>query len=1294
MAPMLEATYSHPTDTGFSVSHQKLDFEIDLLSRSLKGRTELTVNPHSKDLKYIQLNCRQCELRKLTVNGKPVPAVTYEDPYKRAKLPWRAGVRQYHMLQDRLDKCMRAQPEEEMIISLPKSLKIEELDPWSDEAQSLLLSKTLGSSTRGSDANAIDLAKDNKTAVEQTARYTPIIVWMEYEIPYLRDGVHFVGFDDGDLRYPHAYTTSSSFPGNAGCLFPCLDDTTARCTWEISIKCAKTIGDAFRLPKPVNGVVNGVRGAHQAKVKERVDSFSDEDKALELTVLCSGEMTDEIVDSSDSKLRTSSFIYSKEISAQHVGFSIGPFDQVDLGSFRRSEEDDRLGPQAVTLHGYCLPRRTSDLRNTCFPISQAIDYFNFLYGSYPFSNYQLCFVDDTPEDVIHTGTLSICSSRLLFGEDVLDPIESVTRQLVHALATQWIGIDIVAKELRDTWAIVGIAYFMTDMFLKKLFGRNDHRYRHKRVSDRVVELDVKRPSLMGMGSLLHIDPSEYEFLALKAPLVGDLSNGALDTAYFIRQCEKLSHTKLDQFFAQWVEGAGCPRFRVTQRFNKKKLVVEMSIQQVQGEKAKDEALDSTTFMRDVKEDQRAIYAGAVPPCFTGPMTIRIHEADGTPYEHIVEIKEPLQRFDIPYNTKYKRLKRNRRHKERTTAAGAEYGADEGGDVLLYSLGDILQAEDDIKNWRLVDWTADDEDKMSQESYEWIRMDADFEWICNMTLMMPGYMWVSQLQQDRDVVAQLESIQFLEKQNGHPLISTFLIRTLMDQRYFHGIRTSAALALPKSARYEMDWVGQFHLEKAFKELFCYADSNMTKPNDFSNRATYLIQCAIPQAMAEVRYENGHSAFTARNWLYEKLKYNDNGDNEYSDSHYIALLVRSLSRAMSTKPPPRIEQEAFDLSVGIGEEDNMAFHEGCLEQIDRYRRMDEWIPSHQNIISRATLDAKYTLIKSGAVKLQPLDFLQYTSPITSEHLRLHAFSHIMSLGQIHHLAILRWFLSTLATDPSPRIRDHLILILNKTFGSVAIGEAFLPIQDVAATEDKPDPPENGGLTIETEASTSEHATKKARKTTMSGALEALRQELGSNPVLSDGLWAAISSPTISLRQVWQLLEICGRLYIPRTSILVVLKYPRYWSCEKTGKGKVVFKRTDRVRTKMLPKKAVKLKFTAGGGSAAGGAAKTGSPAPSALPSTPGVRREGSFGGGGNRAPIMGAPRPLLKPPKPPPGTVQQQAPVQRPPLQKIASSSSVDSAPGNGGVEGGEEPKKKLTIKLKIGSGTGRAGSPQS
>ena len=269
------------------------------------------------------------------------------------------------------------------------------------------------------------------------------------------------------------------------------------------------------------------------------------------------------------------------------------------------------------------------------------------YGSYPFSDYKICFVDDVYPEILHTGGLSICSNQLLFPEDVIEPLDKVTRQVVHALATQWIGINIVPMKPADTWVSVGIAYYITDTFIRKLSGNNQYRYNQKLASDRVVELDVDRPTLLDLGAAITLDPSNLEFMALKAPLVlfildqrlkksgnsgmpriiskmflnaktGDLPDGAVTHEYFVRTCERLGHISLEKFFAQWVECAGCPKFRVAQRFNKKKLVVEMTIRQHQGENLPDRDLESDAFVRELKEDDpaRSIYAGAVPPVFT------------------------------------------------------------------------------------------------------------------------------------------------------------------------------------------------------------------------------------------------------------------------------------------------------------------------------------------------------------------------------------------------------------------------------------------------------------------------------------------------------------------------------------------------------------------------------------------------------------------------------------------------------------------------------------------------------
>lgn len=55
---------------------------------------------------------------------------------------------------------------------------------------------------------------------------------------------------------------------------------------------------------------------------------------------------------------------------QHIGFAIGPFEHVDLAEFRESDEDDKLGQNAIPVHGFCLPGRVDELRNTCLPLAK------------------------------------------------------------------------------------------------------------------------------------------------------------------------------------------------------------------------------------------------------------------------------------------------------------------------------------------------------------------------------------------------------------------------------------------------------------------------------------------------------------------------------------------------------------------------------------------------------------------------------------------------------------------------------------------------------------------------------------------------------------------------------------------------------------------------------------------------------------------------------------------------------------------------------------------------------------
>lgn len=1178
----MDPTATQAEEGQFSVYNQKVDLDVDFVSQSLTGKTEIVLLPISQTSKIISLNARQSRITSIAVDGFPA-RFTHNEPFRHCKPFSSYTVHQYHLHQERISQLLQAPSLPDLFITLPTQVKVQEI-----AAGSSLNDPSTHSARPNGDLSAV--AETPMTAVGPVAEYgksfNPIRVTIEYEIPDFRDGLHFVGIRYPDARYPHVYTKVSPYTTTASCIFPCIDDTKSRCQWEIAITCPRTLGDAF---KPSQHGAHGQTDELTAHVHDDA-GLTDDEKAIEMAVVCSGEMVDETISAGDGSRKTTSFSVSSALSPNQIGFAIGPFETVDLSDLREIDEDEKLGSNAAKVQAFCLPGRAAEVRNSCMPLAKAIDFFTTTFTIYPFNNtYKMCFVEDTMSDTIVTAGLTLCSTRLLYPENILDPINDVTRKLVHALAAQWAGIFIVPRNPKDSWVIVGSACYMTDLFLKTLFGNNDYRLRQKLASYRVSELDIGRPSLSGMGPALRLDPSELEFMALKSGLVlfildrrltrqsgstgvtriinrmfqnskgGEVENTLISEEQFERLCEKMGHVKLEDFFNQWVQRAGCPRFEVRQSFNKKKLVVILTIEQTHATAPEvGRELDPNHFMREIKEDAQEIWAGEPVIPFKGPMTIRIHEADGTPYEHIIEIKEQKTQIEIPYNTKYKRLKRGRGRKDRKDVQAGLEGADGQEESLLYCLGDVLQDPDDLNEWGLREWPADLEAKMSDESYEWIRMDADFEWIGTMSINMPAYMFTSQLQQDRDVVAQLESVHWLTQQPAHPLAATFLLRTLMDKRYFHGIRTKAAHGLARhnnNLDFGTGMVGMSQLLKAHSELHHGSSSN-----DFSDRCAYIVQCSIAEALSMVRNKDGSSPDDVKRFFVERLKYNDNSLNDYSDCYYLATLMNGLAESLIVKDTQHLEANGGPVDLDI----DYAARSEAINEIERYRRIDEWISSYQNIFSRTALDCLRKLALADVVQPKLADILQYTRRANSDLLRAKAFDCLSDLKALRYDAMIKYILHSYATEPSPFVRRHIWKAFAKGLAHLAMGE-----ENTSTTETI----DEGGLVVEQDISAEVRQAEYLRRHTLDGAFAALKKEVGTKAVLQSALWSAVSSPLLSPAEIEDILDVCNILYDPEDSIVARLKYPRYWGCENLGKGRVRLYQKEKVRTQMLRKPAPK-------------------------------------------------------------------------------------------------------------------------
>ena len=138
----------------------------------------------------------------------------------------------------------------------------------------------------------------------------------------------------------------------------------------------------------------------------------------------------------------------------------------------------------------------------------------------------------------------------------------------------------------------------------------------------------------------------------------------------------------------------------------KKGMIEMNIRQVQHHERTPKKLDSSSFIGDAVAYLTTNRCHRNNMCLLGPMTIRVHESDGSPYEHIVELKVANTKLDIQYNSKFRKIKKK------------DDGVDPG--IAFNQFGMCYYPMPRCKSGIYVIGIKEMRNLLSSEPFEWIR----------------------------------------------------------------------------------------------------------------------------------------------------------------------------------------------------------------------------------------------------------------------------------------------------------------------------------------------------------------------------------------------------------------------------------------------------------------------------------------------------------------------------------------------------------------------------------------------
>uniref|UniRef100_A0A0N5A862 Transcription initiation factor TFIID subunit 2 n=1 Tax=Syphacia muris TaxID=451379 RepID=A0A0N5A862_9BILA len=691
-------------------------------------------------------------------------------------------------------------------------------------------------------------------------------------------------------------------------------------------------------------------------------------------------------------------------SAVNIGFVVGHFTPY-------------VHPEMSEITAFALPSLTSLVKHTTSTVDRVFEFFEELLSCrFPFPSYKQVFVDQAAEAINSFSGLTVLSVTVLYHKKILDCVQETRQLLARAVAEQFFGCYVSAAHWLDFWLMKSLSKFFTGLFIERYFGTAEYLFQVMRTLNAVCNYESKwgmlvlRPLKNDPKNKFewHFDPRNpftcsplyANVLFKKGHLIIRMLNKRLgkepffqvvqkilsvttqfsqkqtepknwqhmtvSTESFFRTVSNVTGQELPTFLEQWIYGGGHANFEVEYSFNRKRNMIEL----------------------EIKQDPKGSLGRQ---SYVGPVTVVVQELDGS-FVHTIQIDTDHSTHDLQCHSKGRRQKKKK---------------------IPLSTGEELEI--DLTNMDL------------DSPVLWVRIDPDLLLLREINIHQPVYQWEYMLKYERDVLAQLQALEILERFPS-PHVRSVILEAIETESFFYRVRCRAAFAHSEVVNKLSEiWLGPPALLTLFKKLYgCKSAPHMPKPNNFVvttvNLELYFLMQALPHAMGCLR-TSSNTAFTeVREFLLGLILYNDNSVNRYSDDHYRASLIRAL--AATLVPVDNLGDNASPDSLNLDMERTLAEFTHALN-------MDTLKPSFGYIIGINALRAIYQMQVLGHLPLDPKVFYLFAQPGNYTPLRLAALGCLVDM--VHNCKISGCFeilsnlLDTCVNDVEPAVRYHLATLL---------------------------------------------------------------------------------------------------------------------------------------------------------------------------------------------------------------------------------------------------------------------------